>query len=172
MILPASLRDRDVVAVNEYPANTGLHTGHVNLTFYRRGADEGTYGYNAQGRDVKGRVHPFGVGPSGMKGGVFAEPNGHAQVHYVVVNDGNYNAMLAVARSQALSTALKGALGYSLALNNCADFAFRGFAATDLSPADKDISRYLNDKGEPMALYAEGVGWVDRISIHETVKTH
>ena len=29
MILPASLRDRDVVAVNEYAANTGLHTGHV-----------------------------------------------------------------------------------------------------------------------------------------------
>ncbi len=69
------------MAVNEYPANTGLHTGHVNLTFYRRGADEGTYGYNSQGRDVKGSVHPFGVGPGAMRVGVFPEPTVYARVH-------------------------------------------------------------------------------------------
>ncbi len=99
---------------------------------------------------------------------MFAEPNVHAHVHYVIVSDRNYNAMLAVALSQALSTATNGGLGYSLALNNCADFVFRVFAASDLTPAEKDISRYLTDKGEPVALYAEGVGWIDRISVHDT----
>ena len=105
-----------------------------------------------------------------MKGGVFTEPDTHAVVHYVVVSDRNYNAMLAVARSQALSTAMKGDLGYSIALNNGADFVFRVFAASDLPPVEKDISRYLSDKGEPVALYAEGVGWVDRISVHDSYK--
>ena len=144
-----------VVAVNEYPSGT-WGVGHINITFLDHGVEAGTFGFNSQGRDLKGRFHPQGRLNVRMPGGVFPEAHLHATTHYVIVSQRNYFTMLAYARLQAqLSTDT--VQTYGLLTNNCSDFAYRVFAHSDLPEQYRNIASYLHDKREPVAIYTDRV---------------
>ena len=126
-MIPPQLRDKAIVVVNEYPARGPLPSGHVNLTFYFHGADQGTFGRNSQGIDIAGHAHPQGKFGLAMPGGVFKEPNAHALSHYAIVSNKNYKSMYAFALSQAQLT-LKNKVDYEFLHANCADFLYQVFS--------------------------------------------
>lgn len=150
MIYPVDLRDKAVVVVNEY--TTSL-TGHVNVTFLWHGIDQGTFGQNIVGKDIKGVVHKVGRPGISMAGGVFVEPNLGAKRHYVIISEANYRAMHNYALARAEKTATS-PTKYYLAEDNCADFVYQVFAVADLPPLSKLISLYLEDGRPPVAIYA------------------
>ena len=150
MILPDRLRKVAVVAVNAYRGLLPLPVGHMNLTFYWYGVDQGTFGYNSTGTDIAGKKHAQSFPSPNMHGGVFVEGNTNAIVHYVVVSDKNYHAMYAFAMSQAKKTAGRNNIRYILGGHNCADFVYQAFQVTDLTPAQKDVDQYL-PRNRPLA---------------------
>lgn len=155
IILPPALRKEAVVVVNEYPARGMLPVGHVDLTFFDHGVYQGTFGLNSVGFDAAGKFHPSGKMNlrMSMPGGVFVEPNAHAMSHFVIVSSKNYASMIAFAQSQAQLTT-QNRLRYSIIAGNCADFAYQVFQHSDLPPRYRDISGYLKDLREPVAIYA------------------
>ena len=152
MSLREDLRTHAVVAVNEYHPHGIAPTGHVNVSFYYHGIDQGTYGRNSAGIDLKGKPHPADLLHGA--GGVFIEPIGGAMTHYVILSDSNYQMMLAYAMSQARLTASR-PTSYGFLGNNCADFVWQVFQHSDLPPRYKSIPQYLSDKLEAVAIYAE-----------------
>ena len=165
-MLPQELRNRAVVAVNEYPPGK-LPVGHVNLTFYFHGVDQGTLGRNSQGMDIAGRYHPQKPWLGDIPGGVFKEPDKGAMTHYVVVSDKNYKSMFAFAQSQAQLT-LTNKVSYNFLAGNCADFIYQVFQHSDLPQQYRRIAIYLRNKTEPVAIYAED----DAINYEDAMKSH
>lgn len=157
MTVQDDLRNNYVVAVNEYPSGR-FNVGHMNATFFDHGVDQGTYGFNIQGRDIKGRPHGAGLiwdsrkHQPQMLGGVFKEPHANAMTHYVIVSKANYFSMQTFALSQAQITAQKPQV-YGLLTNNCSDFLYKIFLHTDLPEQYRNISTYLKNKHEPVAIY-------------------
>ena len=146
--LPIRLKGDWVVIVNEYPANGS--TGHINLTF----VDYGTFGQNIRGWDASRHFHP--EGPKGiiMSGGVFMEGDAGAMQHFVIVSRENFYSMLVYAQSRAQQT-VKTQTRYALAFNNCTDFVFQVFQHSDLTAEQKDVSRYVHNKAEPVGAYSQ-----------------
>ena len=150
-MLPDALRNRPVVVVNEFPANVGLHTGHVDLSFYRYGHFEGTFGQNVGGgKPLSGRRAPSWFFP----GGVFVESEAGARQHFVVVSDVNYIAIHNYALSRAQRTATRDT-HYFFFFNNCADFVREAFAVSALPEKYKDIRLYISNHSEPVAAYVD-----------------
>lgn len=89
-----------------------------------------------------------------MPGGVFVEDQKGAHTHYVIVSDANYFRMLSFARLQATLTATTSQT-YGIVGNNCVDFVYQIFQHSDLPPKYHAIPRYLADKREPVAIYAD-----------------
>lgn len=172
-MIPPLLRDKAVVVVNEYPARGPLPSGHINLTFFFHGVDQGTYGRNSQGLDIAGRKHPQGGfdlkgGPAlKMSGGVFKEPNANAMSHYVIVSDKNYKSMYTFAISQAQLT-LQNKVDYEFLHANCADFAYQVFAHSDLPQKYRRIGQYLRNQIEPVAIYTQD----DSTKYEDGLKNH
>ena len=154
MTLPAKLNNVAVVAVNVYRPGPPIFVGHINLTFYYYGVDQGTLGYNSTGVDIAGKHHAQSFPSPNMHGGIFAEPNAHALSHYVVVSDKNYHSMYAFALDQAKLTMRRNNIRYLLNGHNCADFAYQVFQHTDLTPEQKDVARYLATTKPLAAEYA------------------
>lgn len=150
--LASCLHDVAVVAVNEYKP-TGMPVGHLNLSFYYHGLDQGTYGLNSAGRDFSDRVHKGKPGLGKIPGGVFSEDNDGAMTHYVIVSDKNYHSMFSYAQSQAKLT-IANKLHYEFLSTNCADFAYRVFQHSDLPMKYRRVVDYLKRRNEPVALYA------------------
>jgi hypothetical protein len=153
-MIPEKLRKLAVVAINEYPARGPLPVGHVNITFFWRGRDEGTFGYNSQGVDIAGHHHMQSLVSDNMHGGVFVETERNALIHYVVVSDENYRRMRAFAYGEAVITSGRNNLRYIFSQHNCADFLYQVFEHSDLSPNQRNIYHYLKDPYEPVAIYA------------------
>ena len=150
--IPTRLKDDWVVIVNEYPANGS--TGHINLTFVDHLMDRGTYGQNIKGWDASKRFHSAGAPGLVMPGGVFTESNGGAMQHFVIVSRANFYSMITYAQSRAQLTVTTPTT-YSIAFNNCSDFAFQVFQHSDLTAEQKDVSRYVHNKGEAVGAYNE-----------------
>ena len=150
---PLSLRNGAVVTVNELPPKLPLPSGHINVSFYFYGIDQGTYGLNSAGYDFSGRFHAQKPGLGKIPGGVFKEDNNGAMVHYVLVSDKNYRSMLAYAQSEARLTIVN-KLHYEFLSTNCADFVYRVFQHSDLPMKYRRIVDYLKRKNEPVAIYA------------------
>lgn len=85
-IFPERLRTKTVVVVNEYYGPGMFSPGHMNITFYRYGRLERTFGQNQEGRDAKGRLHKAQLVVRrdyvGMLGGVFIEGNDRSHPHF------------------------------------------------------------------------------------------
>ena len=56
-MLPSRLRNSCVVAVNEYNIVHSFLVGHLDITFFFHGTDQGTYGFNISGKDAIGKRH-------------------------------------------------------------------------------------------------------------------
>lgn len=161
IVLPAALKSRAVVSVNEIPARGQIPVGHIDLSFFFHGVFQGTYGRNSQGIDVAGKFHPQVItakgivrGAGAIPGGVFTEVDSGVQSHFVIVSDKNYFSMIAYAQAEAELTAKGKGFDYNLFSGNCADFAFRVFQHSDLPQRYRWIDLYLKDPDEPVAIYA------------------
>ena len=153
MSLHQDLQTHAVVAVNEYKPKLPFPTGHVNVSFFFRSIAQGTFGRNSAGVDSKGHIHTFD--PLAGSGGVFIEATAGALTHYVIVSDQNYFDMRSFAQGQAKLTSTSKTT-YGFIGNNCADFIWQVFQHSTLPPRYKDITIYLTNKWEPVAIYAEG----------------
>ena len=80
------------------------------------------------------------------------EGNDNARQHFVIVSHASFNRMLVYAQSRAQLT-VRTHTTYSIALNNCSDFAFQVFQHPDFTAEQKDVSRYIHDKTEPVGAY-------------------
>ena len=175
MKLSDRMRRAAVVAINEYPMQFPP-IGHMDVSFYFHGNDQVTYGYNSTGVEVKGKFHPQSFMSLTMRGGVFVENSSRAekakQVHYVIVSDSNYRTMLAFARTQAqITAARRGMQRYLFASHNCVDFVYQVFQVAALTPEEKDVDRYLNNRWEPVAVYSRLTdGYYEAASTHDTRK--
>ena len=89
-----------------------------------------------------------------MHGGVFPEANKGAKIHFVVVSEKNYHSMYAYAMSEAELTSGRNNIRYMLTQDNCADFIYKLFQHTDLTPEQKDVKSYLRTTSAPAAAYA------------------
>ena len=154
-MLPDRLRNAAVVAVNEYDPIRAAVVGHVNVTFFWHGVDQGTYGYNIAGNDAAGHVHRRGPYGLTMPGGTFIEGHVGAYTHYVIVSEKNYYAMLTLAKAKAQQTVAH-PQSFTLANRNCVDFVYQLFLVTDLTPDQKDIFQYIDQHWIPVSAYAEG----------------
>ena len=129
----------------------------MNISFYRYGRLEGTFGQNQEGRDAKGKLHKpqFVVRRDyvGMLGGVFLEGNARSQPHFYIVTPANYDRMLAYARSRAQTTATS-ETQYWLLGQNCVDFVRDVFYHADLPAPVRDVDGRVKDKSEWVAIYA------------------
>lgn len=190
-MLPDRLKPLCVVAVNEYGPIHSSWVGHLNLTFYFHGIDQGTYGFNVSGTDAAGKAHTrtgfsletklSGSARNGVSvdakldirfhGGVFVEDNKQASVHYVIMSEKNYFSMIAYAKSRAKQPVTHGT-AYTLLSFNCVDFAYQVFQHSDLSPDDKDVDRYLDRRWwELVAAYSRlSSGAYRQANIHDTRK--
>ena len=154
LTFPARLRAKTVVVVNEYYGPGRFSPGHMNLSFYRYGRPEGTFGQNQAGFDTKGAWHnarkiPWFTGP----GGVFVEPNDRSQPHFYIVSEANYNSMLSYARSRA-ETTTKSNTHYWLFGQNCADFIRDVFYHSNLPEPVRNVYGQVKDQSEWVAVYA------------------
>ena len=154
MLLPEPLRERAVVVVNERPASGRPPVGHVNLSFYWHGIYQGAFGQSPTGRDLSHRLHPQGIPSFDMPGGVFVEDDQNMHHHFVVMSDTNYIAIRTYAIHRAIATTM-GATRYGIIGNNCGDFIREAFAASALPQKYKNVSLYLSDHSEPVAIYVD-----------------
>lgn len=98
MTVQDDIRRSYVVAINEHPSGR-FNVGHMNATFLDHGIEQGTYGYNSQGHDLAGKLHPQKIiwdqkkHQLQMLGGTFREGHKNAMTHYIIVSKANYFSM-------------------------------------------------------------------------------